>query len=200
MKNVTCDTKNPKTWHWLRTSCYILHNEREKGFTLIETIVYSALLMIVISMAIYFMANIFSAYKKVFAQKEVMTNMQSALDLISEETKFAQNIYTPTSIFNNNNGQLSIKTNQNSPTGETSTYADFYLDNGRIYAKREGQTTTPLTSNQVKINKIRFVYLNPADAPEGAQIFIEGQYNTTSAELRDQTKMNFTTSAIIRYQ
>lgn len=173
---------------------------QERGFSLIETIIYTALLTLVVSTAIYFMTSVFDAYKKVFAQREVMSGIQFALDLISEETKFAKNIYTPTSVFDNDNGQLSIETTQNPPSGETSTYVDFYLDNGRIYVKREGQTEIPLTSNQVRITKLRFTNLTPANAPEGAQIFIEGQYNTISTSLKDQTLMNFTTSAIIRYK
>lgn len=172
----------------------------ERGFSLIEAVVYSALLALVVSTAIYFMTSVFDAYKKVFAQREVMSNIQFALDLIAEETKFSKNIYTPTSVFDNDNGQLSIETNQNPPTGETATFVDFYIDNGRIYVKRESQTEVPLTSNQVKINKLRFAYLNPANAPEGVQILIEGQYNTISASLKDQTLMNFITSAIIRYK
>lgn len=173
---------------------------QQKGFSMIEAVIYSALLAVVVSTAIYFMTNIFDAYKKVFAQREVMSNVQFALDLITEETRFAKNIYTPTSTFANDNGQLSIETNQNLPTGETATFIDFYLDNGRIYMKRESQTEIPLTSNQVKVGKMRFAYLNPANAPEGVQIFIEAQFNTTSASLRDQTLMDFTTSAIIRYR
>ena len=173
---------------------------QQKGFSMIEAVIYSALLAVVVSTAIYFMTYIFDAYKKVFAQREVMSNVQFALDLITEETRFAKNIYTPTSTFANDNGQLSIETNQNPPTGETATFIDFYLDNGRIYMKRESQTEIPLTSNQVKVNKMRFAYLNPANAPEGVQIFIEAQFNTTSALLRDQTLIDFTTSAIIRYR
>lgn len=173
---------------------------RERGFSLIETIVYIGLLAIIVSVSIYFMLNIFSAFNKNFAQKAVLSNSQHALDAITEEIKFAKSIYTPTSVFLNDNGQLSIETVQNPPANESATFTDFYLDNGRIYVKKEGQTEIPLTPNQVKINKLRFAYLNPAGAPEGVQIFLESQYNTTSASLKDQTMANFTTSAIIRYK
>lgn len=174
--------------------------ERERGFSLVETVVYVGLLAIIVSVSIYFMLNIFSAFNKNFAQKAVMANSQHALDAMTEEIKFAKSIYTPTSVFSNDNGQLSIETIQNPPANESATFTDFYLDNGRIYVKREGQTEISLTSNQVKINKLKFTYLNPANAPEGVQVFLESQYNTTSALLKDQTIANFTTSAIIRYR
>lgn len=173
---------------------------RERGFSLIEAIIYSGLLALVVSFVIYFTLNIFNAYNKAIAQSEVMANIQFAMDTIMEELRFAKNIYTPTSAFNQNNGQLSVETRQNPPFGETAGFVDFYLDNGRIYMKREGQTEIPITSNQTKINKLRFTYLNPANSPEGAQIFVEGQFNTTNANLANQTTMDLTTSAIIRYK
>lgn len=144
--------------------------------------------------------NIFTTFNKTFAQKEVLTNTQQAIDTMTEEIKFAKNIYAPTSTFDQNNGQLSIETIQNPPAGESTTFTDFYLDNGRIYEKKEGQATTPLTSNQVKVNKLIFKYLNPSNAPRGVQISVESQFNTTSPTLKDQTIMTIITSAIIRYK
>lgn len=172
----------------------------QKGFSLIEAVIYSGLLALVVSFVIYLALNIFNTYSKTIAQSEVMSNIQFAMDTITEETRFAKNIYTPTSAFGQDNGQLSVETQQNPPTGETTGFVDFYLDNGRIYMKKEGQTEIPITSNQTKINKLRFTYLNPANSPEGAQIFIEGQFNTANANLANQTLMNLTTSAIIRYK
>lgn len=173
---------------------------KQEGFSLVEIIIYTGLLAMIVSFVIYFTLSIFSAYNKTIAQSEVMSNIQFAMDTITEETRFAKNIYTPTSAFNQDNGQISVETQQNPPSGETTGFIDFYLDNGRIYVKKEGQMETPITSNQAKINKLKFIYLNPADSPEGAQIFIEGQFNTTNANLANQTLMNLTTTAIIRYK
>ena len=202
MKHATKNTKQIKNRkaNKLRVSYFMFHDEGERGFSLIEAIVYVGLLSIIVSVSIYFIINIFSTFNKLFAQKEVLTNTQYSLDTITEEIKFAKNIYAPTSVFNQDNGQLSIETIQTPPTGESTTFTDFYLDNGRIYEKKEGQTAIPLTSNQVKINKLNFRYLNPANAPEGVQIFIESQFNTTIPTLTDKTLMTFTTSAIIRYR
>lgn len=176
-------------------------NKNTRGFSLIEAVVYIGLIAIIVSTAIYFLTNIFNVYGKIYAQKEVAKNIQSTLDTIIHEIKFGKSIYTSTSVFASDSGQISIKTNQNPPTGETVTFIDFYLDNGRIYMKKESQNALPLTSNQVKINILRFTNLSPGGAaPDGARIFIEGQFNTTNATLAEQTKVNFTTSAIVRYK
>lgn len=172
-----------------------------RGFSLIEAVVYIGLIAIIVSTAIYFLTNLFTTYSKIYAQKEVAVNIQDALNTITQEIKFGKGLYTPTSIFDNDSGQLSIETSQNPPTGETVAYVDFYLDNGRVYVKKENQNTLPLTSNQVKINKLKFTNLSPGSAyPNGAQIFIEGQFNTTNMALAEQTKVNFITSAIVRYK
>lgn len=175
--------------------------KNSRGFSLIEAVLYIGLIAIIVSTAIYFLANLFTTYSKIYAQKEVTVNIQSALNTITQEMKFGKSIYTPTSVFDNDSGQISIETNQNPPTDETKTYVDFYLDNGRVYKKEEDESALPLTSNQVKINILRFTNLSPGSAyPDGAQIFIEGQFNTTNATLAGQTKVNFTTSAIVRYK
>lgn len=171
-----------------------------QGFSLLETIIYISLLMIIVSISIYFIVNIFSTFNKTFAQKEVLTNTQYAIDAMTEQIKFAKNIYVPTSAFDQDNGQLSIETTQNPPTGETTLFIDFYLDNGRIYEKKEGQTAIPLTSNQVKVNKLIFKYLNPSSAPEGVQLSVESQFNAASPSLIEKTIVTLVTSAIIRYK
>ena len=178
---------------------FSLFTRASRGFSVIETLIYVAILGVVVSTAIYFLANTFKTYSKIYAQKEVAVNIQYALDMLTEEIRFSKNIYSPTSAFDQDNGQISVETSQNPPTGETTAFIDFYLDNGRIYMKKEGQDTLPLTSNQVKINKLKFTLLNPANAPEGTQIFIEGQYNSSGA-LQYQSLMDFTTSAIVRYR
>ena len=178
---------------------FSLFTRASRGFSVIETLIYVAILGAVVSTAIYFLANTFKTYSKIYAQKEVAVNIQYALDMMTEEIRFSKNIYSPTSAFDQDNGQISVETSQNPPTGETTAFIDFYLDNGRIYMKKEGQDTLPLTSNQVKINKLKFTLLNPANAPEGTQIFIEGQYNSSGA-LQYQSLMDFTTSAIVRYR
>jgi len=211
---------------------FSLFTRASRGFSVIETLIYVAILGAVVSTAIYFLANTFKTYSKIYAQKEVAVNIQYALDMLTEEIRFSKNIYSPTSAFDQDNGQISVETSQNPPTeeirfskniysptsafdqdngqisvetsqnpptGETTAFIDFYLDNGRIYMKKEGQDTLPLTSNQVKINKLKFTLLNPANAPEGTQIFIEGQYNSSGA-LQYQSLMDFTTSAIVRYR
>lgn len=174
--------------------------KKSSGFSLIETVIYAGLLAVIISAVIYSMINIFNTYNRAIAQKEVMADLQFTLDTMTEELKFAKNIYTPTGVFDNDGGQISIETQQNPPSGETAGFVDFYLDNGRIYMKKEGQAEIPISSNRTKITKLNFKYLNPANAPEGAQIFIEGQLNTQNANLANQTTVNLTTSAIIRYK
>ncbi|KKQ58971.1 MAG: hypothetical protein US79_C0002G0159 [Parcubacteria group bacterium GW2011_GWC1_38_17] len=163
---------------------FSLFTRASRGFSVIETLIYVAILGAVVSTAIYFLANTFKTYSKIYAQKEVAVNIQYALDMMTEEIRFSKNIYSPTSAFDQDNGQISVETSQNPR---------------RIYMKKEGQDTLPLTSNQVKINKLKFTLLNPANAPEGTQIFIEGHYNSSGA-LQYQSLMDFTTSAIVRYR
>ncbi|OGD31580.1 hypothetical protein A3C91_04720 [Candidatus Azambacteria bacterium RIFCSPHIGHO2_02_FULL_52_12] len=128
----------------------------ERGFTIIETLIYASLVSIVAGVLTVSVANNLKAYNKSEARQNVLANANAALKLIMDEVKYAKSIYTPTSVFGSANGQLSLETVQNAPTGENTTYVDYYLDGGRIYEKREGQAALPLTSDRVFTTSLLF--------------------------------------------
>jgi hypothetical protein len=78
------------------------------------------------------------------------------MEQITYEIREAKSVYTPTSIFNSNPGQLSLETEKYLPAGEDKSYIDFYILDGRLCLKKESQNPIFLTSDRVEVTNLVF--------------------------------------------
>lgn len=170
----------------------------QKGFTLIEMLFYAAIVSIITGVLTVSVANNLKSYSKSEAKQNVLVNVNDALRFIIDEIKYAKSIYTPTSAFGSNNGQLSLETALNAPTGESATYVDYYLDGGRIYEKREGQTALPLTSDRVKVTALIFTDSVATTTKDSITVQIQAKINTPSSLVEDQASTTVQSTASIR--
>ena len=168
-----------------------------QGFSLVEALVYVAILGMVISITVSFFSDLMQTYSKTSAKSDVTSNISSALKIISDEIKYASGIYTPTTVLNSNPGQLSLETTFNAPTGHSSTYIDYYLDNGVIYEKREGSSATPLTSNRVFITTLKFERFI-SNGKDAVKVMIDGKINTASTNPEYQANISLTSTVSLR--
>lgn len=168
-----------------------------KGFSLVEVLVYIAILGIVISITTGFYSDLMKSYSKTSAKSDVTSNISSALKVISDEIKYAASVYAPTTVLNSNSGQLSLETAINAPTGHTLTFVDYYLDNGVIYEKREGSQATPLTSNRVFITALKFEKF-VSNGKDAVKITIDGKINTASLNPEYQANISLTSTMSLR--
>lgn len=136
-----------------------------KGFTLVEALVYIAILSIVIlSISVFFIWAIRSdAKSQVMA--EVVYNAERAMAVMIHEIKESQAIYTPTSLFDAHPGQLSLVTNKYLPQGEADSYLDFYLCGSQLCFKKESQQPVFITSNNVAITNLVFSEIVSGQTP-----------------------------------
>ena len=171
---------------------------RGGGFSLIEMLIYVALAGIITAVLTSFVTANIKAYDKAQARQNVFYNVNGALRLIIDEIKYAKSIYTPTATLASDAGQLSLETLLNPPTGENIAYVDFYVDNGRIYEKREGQAASALTSERVFIERLRFTMRSAAAGKDSIDVEIEGRINTQNTGPKDQARMTMSSTAALR--
>jgi Tfp pilus assembly protein PilE len=126
--------------------------KNESGTTMIEMIIYVVLLSIMSGVIVMFMINILDAYRRVNSVALMESNAKQVMRAFENEAKFARSIYGPTSVFGVATSQVSFETNFNLPPGETYTYVDFYLDNQKIYEKREGQDPLAITADNISVS------------------------------------------------
>lgn len=136
----------------------------ENGYTLIEMLVYTALLGVITVVIVGIFFTISRTNSRIVSLMETNSNAYSAIERIAYEVSNAKNIYLPTSNFVNYNynvgkaTQFSIVTRQAAPANETTTYLDFYLENNTIFLKQDGAAPIALTSSNVKVQNMNFYY------------------------------------------
>lgn len=133
---------------------------RQQGFTLIEMIVYIGILASLGTVLTLFGAHIMRQGTHTQQTAVLLGNARGTLEDIAREARHATAVYTPTSAFGVHPGQLSLVTKQNLPTDEKETYVDFYVDDERLYRKREAATAQLITSEQIRITNFVVTHLN----------------------------------------
>ncbi len=170
--------------------------KNNKGFTLIETLVYVAILVIISVVIINIVLQMLSVNETTRQTREALDNARRGIETISQEIHHATSVYTPTSVFGSANGQLSLETTRDLPSDETHTFVDFYVDNGTLYLKRENQTAKNITSEKVKVTNLTFTSLNSTSYYPAVQISITAAYNTPLSGQKN--KVTLTTTASLR--
>lgn len=153
---------------------------RQAGVGLVQVVIYVALLAIlsttIISYAIQFIKR--NADAQEIAQ--VSTDARIAMDVMTREIRQASGIYGPVSTFGANPSQLSLATTQNLPTDENETYVEFYLDDERLYRKREEQAAELITPERTVVTNLIFTHLNQASSAPAVQINLTLTPDTSS--------------------
>ncbi len=163
-----------------------------KGFTLIEALVYIFILAIASTVIIIGILKLVETYNITRFEREVLVNSRSGLDNILSELVFASSVYIPTS----SGAQISLQTSLNPPSDEIRTYTDFYLDNNRLYLKKEGQEAQALTSEKVQVTDLNFTYLDSVSDPSSVKVSITVKY--VSEKPRYQREITLFSSVALR--
>lgn len=166
------------------------------GFSLIELLLYVAVISVVISAVVGFGSWAIQVGTKTKVNSEVVNNARLAMDTMVYEIKKAHSVYTPTSVFNVHPGQLSLE-QLNATTTESSSFIDFFLCDQALCLKREGASAITITSSQVRITNLVFKQiLNSASAPSIQIMFSVN--SLTSSRPEATASLNLTTTANLR--
>lgn len=155
----------------------------KNGVSLIEIIIYASFMIIIGSALLTSLLKLTEFYNISRFERDVLANANHGLKTMVSEIKQASSIYTPTSQSSN---QISLESSLNLPPGETKTYLDFYLDNGRLCLKREGQLVQPLTSERVEVTDLNFEYLASSANPSSVRITIKVRYRSNKPEYQKE--------------
>lgn len=175
--------------------------QKSRGFTLIEFLVYSAIVVVVGVVSVEFLINIYEGKAKAQAYFEVQGNARLTMERITQEIHGAQAINVGSSSFNVNLAanpgtkiSLQMKDAGLNPT-------EFDVASGAVRIKQGASGPYALTNNQVQVTNLIFrnftspggrsknigveitiEYLNPENLPQWeASIALR-----TTVELRDK--------------
>ncbi len=139
--------------------------KKVRAFTLIELIIYLGIFAIISGALTSLVINFIQTSRQINAFGAIQENEKIAINTMSEEIKQSVGVYTPTSVLDVNPGQLSLETKSYLPAQENTTYVDFYIDGKGIYVKRENQTPTRLTSQDVEVSNFNVNLISQAPIP-----------------------------------
>ena len=123
--------------------------------------------------------------------REVSNSAKRSLEIITHEVREADGVYNPTT----SSTQLSLQTRHYLPTGESSTYIDFYLCSDRLCLKKESQDSIALTPANVEISSLSFTYI----PPDSVKIDITLRYKNVSGRPEYDFSTSLSSAASLRY-
>ncbi len=129
----------------------------KKSFTLIELLIYIALMTIILNVGIFALWQILESKTKSLAYQEVLNNTRFIFEKISYEAKRAKSIEIPQRQGEERN-ELLLKMSDGS-------LVHFYLKDKKLILERKNQAGIsiffPLTSEKVRISEVVFKNLSP---------------------------------------
>lgn len=146
------------------------NNSRQQGFTLIESVIYVGLLGMIAVLVASFLLHLFTAYQRIHIEREVLSNARLVLERIEKEIAQAEEIYGPTSKFFTDAGQLSLVISDEPSSVHQIAYEDFWIDNGRLWFRKEGQGELAFSAESVRITQFRLERIMQAISRDAVKI------------------------------
>ena len=159
-----------------------------------ETLVYIVIISIIITVVVSTLLWIFRSEANAKARRVTADNTRNAMRIMTREIREAKILYTPTMTLPT---QLSLETTINLPSGETSTYVDFFLCGTRVCLKREFQNPIALTSEDVEVTNITFTEVTTNSIPS-IQITLQIEYKNPGNKPELEVAVNATTTVSLR--
>ena len=136
----------------------------QKGFSLIEVLLYIAIIGIIIQSFISFVLSITRINSKTYVVQEVQANTRMALDVISQKIRAADDIIAPSE---GNSTTTLVLDMPNSDSNLT-----FSVIDGALSVAEETASSTFITSNKVNVSSLTFTNLATAGEKDNIKIEI----------------------------
>lgn len=138
-----------------------------QGFTLIETLIYIAIIGGVMAAFISFGLNVSLLRDKTYAAQETQANARMALDLITRKIQSANGVNLDDSILGSDFGVLSLSMVD---SALNPTIISLSQTDGVLRISQGTGEPLPITSSQVKATKLRFTDLTGGAGRENIMI------------------------------
>lgn len=163
-------------------------NQKQKGFSLIELVVYIAGMLALLSVLTLLTVQFYGLYKEMVAVPRADRTGIMLVDVITKEIRSASAIDVFNSQFGITDGVLSLIVNEEGVEVEKM----FYVEDGRVYIDIEGDIES-LSSSDFTVSNFNFAFVSTG-VSQAVRFTLELQF-----EARDdiETK-NYTGFAILR--
>lgn len=166
---------------------------KQKGFTLVELLIYIAITGVVTVSLVQFGLAISTARVKTYVAQEVQANARMALDLMSRKIRMAREVNTGASVWGSDPGVLSL-----GMVDGTSDPTVFELDgdNGRLQMTEGSGPTVYVTGEEVRVTNLVFRDLTSSGDRGNVGIELTVEYDSTNDVVYGYTKSYETTVSV----
>jgi len=150
-------------------STIFLPKKNSAGFTLIETIIYIAVIGLIIGAFISFSLSIGNSSNKTYAVQEVQANSRFSLDMMTQKIQTATGVNIASSTFDSDPGVLSL-----SFVSSTLNPTIIMLneDDGILQITEGMASSVNITSDEVKVTNLQFTNLTGLGNKENIKVDI----------------------------
>lgn len=161
----------------------------KKGFSLVETLIYIGLLVLIVSVTVYAIFGMVRAQRNMKSSVLIQESATAAFDRLVREIRDADGV-DASSTLGTNPGVLKLNTTDSSGNGRT---LEFSVSSGQLTLKEDSTVLGPLTVNGVTVTNLVFYHVDTSasDMIRASMTLSAG----TSTSLKTET---FYTSAILR--
>jgi Tfp pilus assembly protein PilW len=170
----------------------VLNIKKQKGFTLIEFLIYSVIVSFIIGALVLTGVNIMQAKVRIDITEEVNHNGRTVLNMITNHIREAEGIIYPTS--GNSGSYLSLEM----PVSDFSPTIFEVNANGALTIKRKDEEASSITSETVTVSNLTFTNLSYTDAPGTVKIETTIEYSNLSERSDYDFEKTFYTTENIR--
>jgi len=147
----------------------ILKNKKNKGFTLVELLVYISISSVIILAVFTFVISLMQTQSKITLERETWENAQRSMDRIVRELQKATSIDESSSIFGTNPGDLHFDTY--SYESDDIIPTRVYLSNNKIFLQTSAGDEL-MTSSEVEATNLTFNLFTSASGTISIQTII----------------------------
>ena len=153
----------------------------EKGFTLIEMIIYMGIVSGVVISMIYFSLTIASSRNKAHVAQEVQSNGRTVLDILNQRIRSSTGLNSTSSTFDTHPGVLSLFMSDGSKSPTV-----FDISGNTLRITEGSAAAVPITSDEVKVTNLVFTNLTSAttSARENVRIQMTIEFDNPSGDVR----------------
>ncbi|MFA7245255.1 MAG: type II secretion system protein [Candidatus Magasanikbacteria bacterium] len=156
----------------------------KRGFTLIETLIYVAIIGLVSSGLMKFSMSITSARNKTYVIQEVHANVRDAVVFINKKIQEANGINLGSSTFDTDPGVLSLSMSDNS---KNPTIISLDEDNGKLQVVEGLSDPIFITTEEVLVNNLQFSNVSTGDEARSIQFNLTIDYDSGVDATKDFT-------------
>lgn len=152
--------------------------KKERGITLVEISFYFVIVACILLTAMTFAIQI----STLTMQSQNLHELQANIDVISQKLTYsiqtAESINAGESVFDNDNGKLSLIVNaaEKSPTS-------YYLQDGAIYMKEGSSTAIKLSTDLVTCTLLKFQKISYYKSPD--QVIIDAEFKPKNTDVKN---------------